>query len=121
MSDPARLAPAAHLHVLMRRHLGRVTDVEWLVRNREYADEIVRLALASPHPELHEWSLRLRASFERPSPSPARSPAAPARVSAPDAPSAASGPGLPDAWGARRVAGEPTQEERLQSYVGRLR
>ncbi|HEX7639608.1 MAG TPA: hypothetical protein VF457_14525, partial [Burkholderiaceae bacterium] len=59
MSDPARLALAAHLHVLMRRHLGRVTDVEWLACNRDYAGEIARLALASPHPELQDRARRL--------------------------------------------------------------
>ncbi|HEX7638218.1 MAG TPA: hypothetical protein VF457_07475, partial [Burkholderiaceae bacterium] len=63
MSDPARLALAAHLHILMRRHLGRNTDAEWLAQNREYAEEIVRLALASTHPDLHDWAQKLKASF----------------------------------------------------------
>ena len=33
MLDSDKLAIAAHLHVAMRRKLGRVTDVEWMVRS----------------------------------------------------------------------------------------
>ena len=33
MLDSEKLAIAAHLHVAMRRKLGRVIDVEWVVRN----------------------------------------------------------------------------------------
>jgi hypothetical protein len=39
-----KIAIAAHLHVLLRRKTGRVTDTEWMVSNREYALEIVRFA-----------------------------------------------------------------------------
>lgn len=61
-SDSDKLAVAAHLHVLMRRKMGRVTDVEWLVRNAEYAQEIIRLACQqAEHPEVAEWGTRLRA------------------------------------------------------------
>lgn len=63
MSESDRVALAAHLHVLMRRHLGRVTDVEWMARNREYAQEIVRIAHASPHAGLHEWAGKLAGAF----------------------------------------------------------
>ena len=41
-----KLAIAAHLHVLLRRKTGRVTDTEWLAANAEYATEIVRFARA---------------------------------------------------------------------------
>lgn len=44
--ESVKLATAAHLHVLLRRHTGRVTDVEWLTANEEYAAEIVRIAVA---------------------------------------------------------------------------
>jgi len=76
---------AAHLHVLMRRKMGRVTDVEWLVRNAEYAQEIIRVACRqAEHPEVAEWGARLRALlFPKPPPA-----AAPARLKA-DAPVAA--------------------------------
>lgn len=64
MSTRERMAIAAHFHVLLRRHLGRVTDVEWMARNREYADTLVKLAQATSHTELREWAARLVHSFE---------------------------------------------------------
>ena len=39
-----KLAIAAHLHVLLRRKTGRVTDTEWMADNLEYALEIVRFS-----------------------------------------------------------------------------
>ena len=33
MSDSDKLAIAAHLHVLLRRKTGRVTDTEWMAVN----------------------------------------------------------------------------------------
>ena len=39
-----KISIAAHLHVLLRRKTGRVTDTEWMATNREYALEIVRFA-----------------------------------------------------------------------------
>ena len=44
MPDSDKLAIAAHLHVLLRRKTGRVTDTEWMAANAEYALEIVRFA-----------------------------------------------------------------------------
>jgi len=58
-----KLAIAAHLHVLLRRKTGRVTDTEWMAGNLEYALEIVRFARAKAaedgHGELQEWADRL--------------------------------------------------------------
>ncbi len=58
-----RLAIAAHLHVLLRRKTGRVTDTEWMATNREYAAEIVRFcrakAVEDGHPDLEEWASKL--------------------------------------------------------------
>lgn len=42
MSSNELFAVAAHLHVLLRRKTGRVTDTEWLTVNPEYAREILR-------------------------------------------------------------------------------
>ena len=69
-SDSEKLAVAAHLHVLMRRKMGRVTDVEWLVRNADYAREIIRLACQqAEHPEVADWGTRLQAMlFPKPPP-----------------------------------------------------
>ncbi|MCA6216402.1 hypothetical protein KGA65_07605 [Ideonella sp. B7] len=62
MLESEKLAVAAHLHVVMRRKIGRVTDVEWMIRSPEYAREVIRLALAeAAHPELVEWGQRLQA------------------------------------------------------------
>jgi hypothetical protein len=60
MLESEKLAIAAHLHVAMRRKIGRVTDVEWMLRSPEYAREIIRIALSEPqYPELQEWAARL--------------------------------------------------------------
>ena len=58
-----KLAIAAHLHVMLRRKTGRVTDTEWMAENLEYALEIVRFsrakALEDGHTELNEWADKL--------------------------------------------------------------
>ncbi|MFZ3124727.1 MAG: hypothetical protein WA129_06375 [Acidovorax sp.] len=63
MPDTDRLAIAAHLHVLLRRKTGRVTDTEWMAVNAAYALEIVRFARQRAQeddmPELVEWADRL--------------------------------------------------------------
>ncbi|MBK6367247.1 MAG: hypothetical protein IPF65_08305 [Polaromonas sp.] len=46
MLDSEKLGIAAHLHVLLRRKTGRVTDTEWMASNLEYATEIIRFARA---------------------------------------------------------------------------
>lgn len=64
MLDSEKLAIAAHLHVTMRRKIGRVIDVEWVVRNEEYAREVIRIAMAeAQHPELLGWARRLQAAL----------------------------------------------------------
>lgn len=59
MLENEKFAIAAHLHVLLRRKVGRVTDVEWIVKNHDYAIEIVRIARAEKQPELDEWANKL--------------------------------------------------------------
>ena len=44
MPSSDKVALAAHLHVLLLRKTGRVTDIEWMAANAEYATEIVRFA-----------------------------------------------------------------------------
>ena len=44
MSDQDAFATAAHLHVLLRRQTGRVTDTEWMATNPEYARAMVAFA-----------------------------------------------------------------------------
>lgn len=58
-----KLAIAAHLHVLLRRKTGRVTDTEWMAANVDYALEIVRFCRAKAaedgHVDLGEWAAKL--------------------------------------------------------------
>ncbi len=65
-----KLAIAAHLHVLLRRKTGRVTDTEWMAQNLDYAAEVVRFARARSvedgAPELAEWAARLEQAMLQP-------------------------------------------------------
>ncbi|MFN9472366.1 hypothetical protein [Acidovorax sp.] len=78
MQDSDKLAIAAHLHVLLRRKTGRVTDTEWMAVNAEYALEIVRFArqhaVEDGVPELAEWADRLDHAVHAPAPVPQRRP-----------------------------------------------
>ena len=71
-----KLAIAAHLHVLLRRKTGRVTDTEWMASNLEYALEIVRFARAKAledgHPDLDEWAGKLEMAMLEAKPAAAR-------------------------------------------------
>lgn len=70
MSTTERVALAAHLHVVLRRKTGRVTDVEWMAANTEYAAEIVRFARLKAAednaPELAEWADKLARAMAAP-------------------------------------------------------
>ncbi|MBC7378454.1 MAG: hypothetical protein H7346_13615 [Burkholderiaceae bacterium] len=65
-----KIAIAAHLHVLLRRKTGRVTDTEWMAQNLEYAAEIVRFArvkaMEDGHPDLAEWAGKLERAMAEP-------------------------------------------------------
>ena len=66
MLHSEKLAIAAHLHVLLRRKTGRVTDTEWMASDLAYATEIIRFARASAqqdgHADLAEWADKLAAA-----------------------------------------------------------
>lgn len=71
MMNNERLAVAAHLHILLRRKLGRVTDVEWMSQNDDYAHAVVRLSVAQADaPELVAMAQRLLALLPPPRPVP---------------------------------------------------
>ena len=57
------MAIAAHLHVLLRRKTGRVTDIEWLMANSDYAKAIAQFAKAKAaelaDADLQSWALKL--------------------------------------------------------------
>ena len=65
MTSTESFATAAHLHVLLRRKTGRVTDTEWMATNADYAHEIVRYAreqaATEGHTELLPWAEKLEA------------------------------------------------------------
>jgi hypothetical protein len=150
MTVSQRLAVAAHMHVLLRRKTGRVTDTEWMAENTEYALEIVRFARAKAeedkHPELHEWADKLERAALEPRPAaraplvpsalqvlrersavPPAAPAAPA--AAPDSVSASSfapsnfgGPGFAEStFGAERPGAKPPRDPNAPRYVGGIR
>lgn len=68
MQHSDRLAVAAHVHVLLRRKTGRVTDTEWMACNVEYALEIVRFcrlrAREDALPELIGWADKLERAMQ---------------------------------------------------------
>jgi len=72
MLNSEKLAIAAHLHVLLRRKSGRVTDTEWMASNAEYATEIVHFARAKAtqdgHADLAEWAGKLEAAMAEATP-----------------------------------------------------
>ena len=57
-------AIAAHLHVVLRRKTGRVTDTEWMVINPEYATAMVAFARAQAASEGHTELLPLADKLE---------------------------------------------------------
>jgi hypothetical protein len=63
MPSNEKIAIAAHLHVLLRRKTGRVTDTEWMATNKEYATEISRFAREKAaedgHVDLAVWADKL--------------------------------------------------------------
>lgn len=75
MSSNDNLAIAAHLHVLLRRKTGRVTDTEWMASDRAYAAEIVRFsrakAIEENAPDLADWAAKLERAMANPA-APAR-------------------------------------------------
>ncbi|MEW6558994.1 MAG: hypothetical protein AB1412_02180 [Pseudomonadota bacterium] len=63
MGSNEAVALAAHLHVLLRRKVGRVTDTEWMAQNAEYALEVLRIARSENDPDLHLWADRFEAAM----------------------------------------------------------
>lgn len=136
-----KLAIAAHLHVLLRRKTGRVTDTEWMAGNLEYALEIIRFTRAKAkedgHPDLLEWADKLERAVLEPTPAMKRPLAQTAlqllkernlpepRATAPPAaalPQAAPPPGPPSGFG-HSLFGESAPEVVAPGprYVGGLR
>lgn len=78
MTQNDALAAAAHLHVLLRRKTGRVTDTEWMAGNAEYAQAMVHFARTKAREDGHADLLPLADRLESlviPAPRPAAPPA----------------------------------------------
>lgn len=58
------------IHVLMRRILNRITDVEYMRINPEYTREIMRIAATTGHEELMELCVKLRVAMDLEPPAP---------------------------------------------------
>lgn len=63
MLESEKFAIAAHLHVLLRRVHGRVTDVEWMIRSPEYAREVIRVARGESHDDLRRLADKLEVAL----------------------------------------------------------
>lgn len=68
-SDSVIYGLLGRIHLLMRRLTNRITDVEYMRVNKDYAREIVRLAQAAGHAELAELAARLQTAMELEAPS----------------------------------------------------
>ncbi len=119
VSPPSdRLAVAAHLHVALRRKLGRVTDTEWMASNRDYARAMLELCRQQDDAALLALAERLYGLWAE---------APPVAVSAPVAsPHKPAVPAPPRALAAVTPApalGDPTAARQAleRRYIGRLR
>lgn len=50
---------AGRMHVLLRREMNRIVDVEWICMDARYANEVIRLARVAHSDELHQLADRL--------------------------------------------------------------
>lgn len=63
-SDTVIYGLLGRIHLLMRRVSNRITDVEYMRVNKDYAREIVRLAQESGNAELADLAVRLTTAME---------------------------------------------------------
>lgn len=52
---------AGRMHVLLRREINRIIDVEWMCIDVEYAKEVIKLARNVEVDELHKLADRIEA------------------------------------------------------------
>jgi len=72
-------AVLGRIHVLLRRDLNRITDIEWAGVNKAYAQEVVRLCSTGTHADLPMLGAKLAEMLDLAP----RQPQAGARTSAP--------------------------------------
>lgn len=99
--DAQMLSIAAHLHVLLRRKTGRVTDTEWMATDYAYAKAMAQFAKehgqSNDDPDLLKWADKLEQIITH------LTPASPTPVFM------------------SPVASPAVQDKQEQRYVGRLR
>ena len=61
MSDHEKTSVAALISVILRRKLGRVVDVKWLIKNEAYANEIIKLSREQGLDDLTSYANNLEA------------------------------------------------------------
>ena len=81
MSETDKTSVAALISVILRRKANRIIDVKWLVKNQEYAREIINLSREQGQDDLNEYASHLERlmfgiSSAPPAPSAAVAPAA---------------------------------------------
>lgn len=57
-------AVLGRIHVLLRRDLNRITDIEWASTDRAYAREVVRLCGTGTHADLPMLAAKLTTMME---------------------------------------------------------
>lgn len=122
MLESEKFAIAAHLHVVMRRVHGRVTDVEWMLKSPEYAREVIRVARGETHADLLRLADKLEAALLPPPPAPRAAPPAagrPAFVATDSGDS--TGFGASDFSSTMGALGPTTPSDGRKRYVGTLR
>lgn len=50
---------AGRMHVLLRREINRIIDVEWMCADAAYAKEVIKLARSVDSDELHKLAERV--------------------------------------------------------------
>ncbi len=108
------------LHVLLRREIGRVTDIKYMSTNPEYCLHVLELANSTSSTDLHNMSHKLEEIYFGEGGLFADSPFKPRRMMV----SASSRVSIPVEHAVHEPAepeAEPAPVESDQHYVGRLR
>jgi len=114
MSEAEKTSVAALISVILRRKANRVIDVKWLVKNQEYAREIITLCQEQGLEDLNEYASHLETLMFGGSVA-ASTPAKAKPVEEP-----AFEKSLP-AWDEEEIAEEDGGEIDPSKYVGHLR
>jgi len=75
MSETEKTSVAALISVILRRKANRIIDVKWLVKNQEYAREIINLSREQGQDDLNEYASHLEKLMFGASSAPATAPA----------------------------------------------